>query len=181
MSLRDSGRRSWLDAERALVAAALRAGVPVLGICLGAQLLAQLLGARVLRNGHGEIGWFPVIVDEALEATWLSGVLPQQLESFFWHEDTFELPDGAIPVASTRACRNQGFVWGRHLALQFHLEVTPEWAAHLARRDADQLVADEFVQTADSILSRPASLYDRNNAVMDRLLARWLTADPPVG
>lgn len=176
MTLREPATHPWLAEERKLMAAAMDTGVPVLGICLGAQMLAEILGAPVRHGGCSEIGWYRVKTNPALDETWLSGVLPSELESFFWHEDTFDLPADAVRVGATEAFRNQGFVYGPHLALQFHLEVTPEWATHLARRDADQLVAAEFVQTAAAILSRPESLYRENNAVMERLLDKWLAA-----
>lgn len=181
MSLRDPERHPWLADERRLMAAALKSHIPVLGICLGAQILADILGATVRYGGHSEIGWYPIDVNPELDTTWLDGVLPDELESFFWHEDTFDLPAGAIRLASTQAFRNQGFVHGRHLALQFHLEVTPEWAAHLANRDAEQLVEAEFVQSAATILARPDRLYRKNNDAMQKLLDRWLAQDAVPG
>jgi len=98
----------------------------VLGICLGAQLMAHVLGAEVKPNASKEIGWFPVGLSEGAKATWLGRVCPESFTPFHWHGDTFGIPDGAVPLGSSAACANQGYLWReRALGLQFHPEVTP--------------------------------------------------------
>ena len=174
MSLREQAKYPWLVAEQRLLESVLERGQPFLGICLGAQLLAAVHGAPVRRGRHSEIGWYPLALTAEHRDTWLGDALPEGLETFFWHDDVFETPADAVRIAGTEASPHQAFVTGSALALQFHLEVTPEWAAHLARRDAVQLVPSRYVQSATDILGRPASSYEQNNAVMATLLERWL-------
>lgn len=176
MSVWEEDRHPWLTAERSFVADCIDADRPVLGICLGAQMLAAHFGAAVRAGPHKEIGWFPVERHEQALSTWLGDALPERFESFFWHGDVFGLPDGARPIASSAAHPVQGFVMGRHLALQFHLEVTPEWASRLAERDAHELQPERFVQTAEALLSRPAQSYSRSNRLMEAVLERWLAS-----
>ena len=183
MSLRERDQHPWLLAEQRLLEDVLRRGQPFLGICLGAQMLAAVHGAAVRRGRHSEIGWYPLQLTDEGRDTWLGDILPDGLETFFWHDDVFETPTDAVRIAGTEASPHQAFVAGTALGLQFHLEVTSEWAAHLARRDAVQLVPSRYVQSAIDILGRPASSYEQNNAVMAALLERWLglatAADAP--
>jgi GMP synthase-like glutamine amidotransferase len=137
-------------------------------------MLAEIHDAPVRRGRHSEIGWHPLESDAAGHETWVGDALPEDLETFFWHDDVFETPRDAVRLAGTEANAHQGFVVGSALALQFHLEVTPEWAAHLSQRDASQLVPGPYVQSATEILGRSAADYRRNNAVMADLLDRWL-------
>jgi GMP synthase-like glutamine amidotransferase len=174
MSLREQAKHPWLVAEQRLLESVLERGQPFLGICLGAQLLAAVHGAPVRRGRHSEIGWYPLALTAEHRDTWLGDALPEGLETFFWHDDVFETPADAVRIAGTEASPDQAFVTGSALGLQFHLEVTPEWAAHLARRDAEQLVPNRYVQSATDILGRPASSYEQNNAVMATVLERWL-------
>jgi len=113
----------FLADEIRVIEARLAAGRPVLGICLGSQLMARALGARVYATGAKEIGWAPLILGE--DPQWLAPLGPE-VAVLHWHGDTFELPAGARPLASTVQTRHQAFAWGRHgLGLQFHLEATP--------------------------------------------------------
>ncbi|CAD5109816.1 type 1 glutamine amidotransferase [Zestomonas carbonaria] len=126
MSVHDEAEHPWLVAEKALIRAALDAGRRVLGICLGAQLLAQALGAEV-RQGVAEIGWWPLEKHLRAAESPLGRMLPQRLMAMHWHGETFDLPAGAIPLYGSAACANQGFVWQeRAIGLQCHLESTPE-------------------------------------------------------
>lgn len=176
MSIWEDDKHPWLEAERRFVAECVAADRPILGICLGAQLLAAHFGAVVQTGRHKEIGWFTVERNDDALSTWLGSALPQRFDSFFWHGDVFGLPQGAQAIAGSAAHPVQGFVMGRHLALQFHLEVTPEWASRLAERDAEELEPDRFVQTADVLLSRSPASYRESNRLMDAVLERWLTS-----
>jgi GMP synthase (glutamine-hydrolysing) len=110
---------------------------PVLGICLGAQLIAKALGAKVYRNPVKEIGWYPVSwTDEAGRDLLFSG-LTQAETVFHWHGETFDLPPGSVWLAESQACRNQAFRFGTNVhGLQFHLEVTPEMITEWCATDS---------------------------------------------
>ncbi len=129
----------FIRRELQLIEAAVAAGQPVLGICLGAQLLARALGARVYRNPVKEIGWFPVYWTEMASHDPLLCGLSSPETVFHWHGETFDVPRGAVRLARSDACRNQAFraapgVYG----FQFHLEVTPEMIASWVREDENE-------------------------------------------
>ncbi len=174
MSVWEEARHPWLRTEKAYLERLIGAGTPVLGICLGAQLIADVLGARTYRGPHSEVGWFPVESTSESRDTWLGDTLPSRFETFLWHTDTYDLPEGAVRIAHSRAYRNQGFVWDRVLALQFHLEVTPAWVRMLATRDAEQLVEAPFCQSAETVLGRSERVYRQGNALMGAILERWV-------
>ncbi len=170
MGVHDEARFPWLTREKRFLANAAAEGKRVLGICLGAQLLAHAAGAAVRRNPHREIGWFPVTRDAAVQATVLRDCLPPVFDAFHWHGDTFELPAGARPLGASRACPNQGFVIGdRVVGLQFHLETTPHTAAELIENCRAELDGSRFVQDPADMLARPQR-FQRINAVMERVL-----------
>ncbi len=169
MGIRDYKEHPWLVAEKKFIKAAIDADKTVLGICLGAQLIADVLGAKVYPGSQKEIGWFPI--------QGLNSFLPKTLTAFHWHGDTFEIPEGATRLASSAACKNQGFVYSdRVVALQFHLETTPESMEALIENCADELVDTPFIQTAEQM--RKGLLNIGNiNAVMHKLLDQ-LSAAP---
>lgn len=181
MSAWEEQRFPWLRDEKRLIERFLRADRPVIGICLGAQLLAAVLGARTYAGPHQEIGWFAVESTAEFRASTLGTLLPERFETFLWHGDSFELPRGALRIGRSAAFENQGFVHGRALALQFHLEVRPAWVRALAERDGEQLIAADHVQPAGTILAKTYRLYRRSNALMDRLLTSWLASLAPTG
>jgi len=135
MGIYDHEDHPWLIAEKKLIRAAIDANKTVLGICLGAQLIADVLGAKVYPGPQKEIGWFP-IRRSAGAPEWL----PEELTVFHWHGDTFDIPNGATRLAASVACENQGFIYNnRVVALQFHLETTPESMEALIENCADEL------------------------------------------
>lgn len=126
----------WLRTEMRCVREAVARGMPVMGICLGAQLIAKTLGARVTRNPVKEIGWAPVYWTEAAKTDPLFGGFPSPETVFHWHGETFDLPEGAQLLAYSDACRRQAFrIAGNVYGLQFHLEVTPEMIQDWCRHD----------------------------------------------
>ena len=159
MGVGDTRRYPWLAGESDSIRACVQAGVPTLGVCLGAQLLAHAMGARVYPARQKEIGWWPVDFSAAHRAlrapaagssaderattrAWRSELerLPARLTVLHWHGDTFDLPAGAVRVASSPVCENQAFVFHRHVVgIQFHLESTPRDAAALARASAGEI------------------------------------------
>jgi GMP synthase-like glutamine amidotransferase len=158
MGVHDEKELPWLIAEKRALEAVLKTRKPVLGICLGAQLLADVLGARVTKNPEREIGWFPVELDAAARATWLGEAMPASFTPFHWHGDTFGIPQGAVPLGSSGACAHQGFLFGdRVLGWQFHPEVTRESLEALIENCGAELKADpsrgagRFVQDAAAL------------------------------
>jgi GMP synthase-like glutamine amidotransferase len=133
MSVNDEREHPWLVDEKRLIREAVTAGAGFWGACLGVQLLASSLGARVHAGATPEVGVLPVrLTDEGAADAVLSG-LPRELPTLQWHGDTFDLPDGAVRLAGSPAYPNQAFRWGRAAyGVQFHLEVTGgmarEWA-----------------------------------------------------
>lgn len=139
----------WIAAELALIRAAVARDMPVLGHCLGGQLISKALGGRVTRHPVSEIGWHPVTrVAGAPEARWRDA-FPSTFDAFHWHGETFSIPPGAHRILASTACANQAFVIGNTLALQCHIEMTAdmvhEWSA--AGRD-EIVVASPSVQSA---------------------------------
>ena len=179
MSAWEEARHPWLTAEKRLLETLIEAGKPVLGICLGAQLVADVLGARTYAGDHREIGWHRVEATDESRTQPVGKVLPDAFETFLWHGDSFDIPDGAVHIARSAAFPSQAFLWKRVLALQFHLEVTPDWVRWIAARDAAGLVDARFVQSLETILGKPEELYRANNAIMQRLLDRWLEHGSP--
>lgn len=177
MSAWQERRYPWLTAEKRTIESFLDAGRPVLGICLGAQMLADILGARTYRGALPEVGWHRVRATRESRAHPLASLLPEEIETFLWHGDSFDIPNGALRIARSDAFENQGFLWGSVMALQFHLEVRPDWVRRLVERDADQLVETGFVQSRSRVLGQRDEVYRENNALMDKLLDRWLAED----
>jgi GMP synthase-like glutamine amidotransferase len=172
MGARDESQYAWMAMEKAYIQKAIGAGKVVLGICLGAQLIADVLGARVFKNSHREIGWFPIRPAEQAKATALADVFAQQMEVFHWHGDTFEIPAGATLLASSDACAHQGFVLdNRVVGLQFHLETTPASARALVDNCGHELDNSRYVQTAEEIVG-DGSRFERINTAMAALLGK---------
>ena len=176
MGVHDEATLPWLAGEKALIRAALAADRMVVGVCLGAQLMADALGARVYRNAHREIGWLPVDLTPAARASGFFEDLPDRPVVFQWHGDTFELPAGSVHLASSEGCRIQAFLAGhRGLALQFHFESTAAGVEALLRHCADEMTPGPYVQTADAIRAATAENVRRTHgwlfSILDRLAA----------
>lgn len=171
MGVHDEKKYPWLAAEKRSILAAIDAGKRVLGICLGAQLIAAALGARVFRNREKEIGWHPVRRGGTAPRTGLAAAIPDGSVVFHWHADTFDIPRGAFGFLSSDACENQAFHLGeRVLGIQFHLETTVESARALVENCAEDLVPGAFVQGRAEILAHPprfAALRPIMSNVMD--------------
>lgn len=169
MSVNDEAELNWLAPEKEFLRQAIQRGVSVLGICLGAQLLASALGARVHPSGRKEIGWFDI---EAVPSPGEGFRFPARALAFHWHGETFDLPDGAVHLARSAACQNQAFQFGtKVIGLQFHLETTPESAASLMAHCGDELVDGEFIQSAAELRAAPPARYAQANALMGEVLA----------
>ena len=176
MGVHDEPRYPWLAEEKRFLREAIAAGRTIVGVCLGAQLLAEALGARVYRGLHTEIGWFPVELTEAAATSDILGFLPNRLEVFHWHGDTFEIPPGAIHLARSQGCENQAFLYdGRVLGLQFHMESTPESVDAIMANCADEIVDAPFIQSAEQMTQAGAKHFRANQealfGILDRLPA----------
>lgn len=159
----------WLTEEQRLIRRAVAQGQPVLGVCLGAQLMARALGSRVYRNPVKEIGWFDIQPTEAAREDRLFGGLSGPETVFHWHGETFDLPEGATLLASSAACRHQAFRVGRAAyGLQFHLEVTPGIIADWCAQDVNSGDAREFRGEPD-----PQRNQARLTKLADLVFGRW--------
>ena len=159
----------WLVEEKKFIRRAVDEKRVILGICLGAQLLASVCGAAVYQHSEKEIGWFPVSRENKIP-TWAEEILPAQLTMFHWHGDTFDMPDSAILLCSSSACRNQGFVIDdRIIALQFHPEMTSAGVATLVDNCRSELVTSLWVQNEQQILNGHVHMA-ATNRVMEKLL-----------
>lgn len=170
MSVNDEAEHPWLVTEKRFIRQAIAADKAVIGVCLGAQLIANALGARVYPNAEKEIGWFPVYAAPN-DTKHPLFPFPAQTEAFHWHGETFDLPEGATRLARSAACENQAFQIGRRvIGLQFHLETTEESARAIVENCSDELVPARYVQTGEAILSVAAPRYRAINALMAELL-----------
>jgi GMP synthase (glutamine-hydrolysing) len=169
----------WLAREKSFIRNAIESGKVVIGVCLGAQLIANTLGARVYRNKHKEIGWFPISLSEAARQSELFGFLAENITVFHWHGDTFDIPENAIPLASSEACRNQAFLYEeRVIGLQFHLESTHDSVQQLVENCKDELVQSHYVQSADEILTQRPEVFQKNNDALSGILDRVVEKMP---
>jgi GMP synthase (glutamine-hydrolysing) len=170
MSTHEEHLFPWLAVEKKMIEMSIARGKAVLGICLGAQLIASALGARVYENKNKEIGWFPVTLtpqgrNSPLLATW-----PLTFQAFHWHGDTFDIPFAAAPVAFSAACPNLAFTCGAStVALQFHLESTADSIVRLISNCRGEMTPGPFVQDAEEIMKR-GELPDRTWPLLHRLL-----------
>jgi len=170
MSVNDEEGFPWLISEKQFIREAINSGKAVLGICLGAQLIASAMGVRVYRNNVKEIGWFPIYGTLSNDASFFS--FPQSMNVFHWHGDTFDLPPGATRLAKSDGCENQAFQLGPSvIGLQFHLETTPNAAQEIVSNCRDELVPSKYVQTEEEILSAMPERYQSINELMGRILS----------
>jgi GMP synthase (glutamine-hydrolysing) len=176
MGTYDDGLLPWLAAEKSLIGDAVSAGVPFWGVCLGAQLLAAALGARVFRGERPEIGVLPVTLAPAARADPVFAAAPTELDALHWHSDTYELPRGATHLASSVLYAQQAFAFRRAYALQFHLEVSAElvreWAAVPAYRES--LEQAHGPGALDSLIADVEAAEDRLAPLARALFGRWL-------
>jgi len=172
MNIYEESKYPWLVEERRFLDKAISKGCSVLGICLGAQLPADVLGARVYANKNKEIGWFPVETTESARTSTLFSTFPQCLEAFHWHGDTFDIPKGAKHIARSAACENQAFVYDeRIVGLQFHLETTLASTQQLIANCADEIVPGPYVQDPLAMLANK-NRFDVINATLQELLGK---------
>jgi GMP synthase (glutamine-hydrolysing) len=160
----------WLRAEKHFLAGALAAGKTLLGVCLGAQLLADVLGGKVYPNAEKEIGWLPISIRPGTGTERFFPGAPRELTVFHWHGDTFDLPPEADWLASSEGCAHQAFAFGeRVVGLQFHIETTPSSVAALMEHCGNELTEGRFIQPAARITENRAH-FRLNQRVLKTLL-----------
>ncbi|MDO8964746.1 MAG: type 1 glutamine amidotransferase [Coriobacteriia bacterium] len=174
MGVCDGDAHPWIAGELDFIGSAIASGKTVLGVCLGSQMLAHVLGGRVRTAEAREIGWYPVRLTEAGRASRLFSVWPDEFVAGHWHGDTFDLPDGVNTAASSEFTRNQAFEFddGRVVGLQCHLEWAPEGLRKLVRRHAAELEeGGPWIMDADTLFAEPR-LFRRNRRMLYDLLDR---------
>ncbi len=172
MGVYEADQHPHLHDELRLIEAALRAGAPILGICLGSQLLAAALGARVTRAPSREIGWLPVTTRPEAASDRLFGPLPASFVALTWHGDVFELPGGATPLASSAMTEHQAFRYeDRVYGILFHLEVTPLEVREMVATSGDEL-ADAGV-SGEALLAETERWKDPAAELGVPLFQRW--------
>lgn len=167
MNIYEYRNHPWLKPERQFLEKALSARKKMVGACLGSQLIADALGSRVTQNAKMEVGWHPVRFSS--EARKRFPALPESQLALHWHGDTFELPRGAMRLATSDACGEQGYWFADHvLGLQFHPEITPELLKIWCEVDAPN--TGEFTQDVAQILSQPPESFSRSHETLFALL-----------
>ena len=171
MSANDDGELPWLRDEKAFVAEAVRAGTPFWGVCLGVQLLAASLGARVYAGEEPEVGVLSVELTEEGAHDPVFSALPPAVPALQWHGDTFDLPKGAVRLAASAAYPNQAFRYENAYGVQFHLEVSremarewmdvPAYASALERTIGGEMLLRAVDENADEMLAYGRTLFER--------------------
>ncbi len=170
MGVEDCEQYPWLIEERQFIQESIKRDKYILGICLGAQLIARACDTKVTKNKYREIGWFEISIIEEKLPDILKGIFPKKPEVFHWHGDSFAIPPGAVHFATSEACANQGFILnGRVIAMQFHIETTRDSAALLVQNCRHELDSSTYVQTEEEILA-DYTRFNRINQILNRLM-----------
>lgn len=155
MNIYDHENYPWLVREKSFIKTAIDSGKLVIGLCLGGQLIADVIGGEVTKNSHLEIGWFPLHFKAKAKSSPFFSFLPDQPTVFHWHGDTFsKLPENAELIAKSDACENQAFVYNdRVFGFQFHLETTEQIIDDLVVNCEDEMVPGPYVQSKNELLN----------------------------
>lgn len=175
MGVYDEEVYPWLLAEKLFIQACIRADIKLLGICLGAQLIAAAMGARVVQAQHKEIGWFPLQpTDACKDIPWLYSLFIEQPVVFHWHGDRFEIPVGAKLLLNSAANTNQAFIYNKQvIGLQCHFEATTETVALMLEHGAAELQPLPYVQSAEDI-KKGIPYISNAQVIMAQILTHWL-------
>lgn len=152
MNIYEHDRYPWLAQEKKFIRRTIDAKKKVIGVCLGAQLIADVLGGAVKANTHKEIGWHRIKLPPRVVQSAALSTLPREMVVFHWHGDTFSIPPGAIHLGSSTVCTNQAFQYGDHvLGLQFHLEYSQESIEKMLTHCSDELFDDPYINSPEQI------------------------------
>jgi GMP synthase-like glutamine amidotransferase len=179
MGVHDEEVIPWLKGEKALISAAISSRKLTLGICLGAQLIAEQIGGEVYKNKWNEIGWFPVKLMEGAKESIFFKVFPEQFVPFHWHGDTFSLPAEAKRMAFSLGCANQGFEYAEHVVgLQFHLEANDISIRRIIDNCGEQIQQqDEYVQARSGMVGQHERVRASNEilfSLLDAMEGKYL-------
>lgn len=166
-SVYEESKYKWILEEKKFIRNVLGKSKKILGICFGAQIIASVLGSRVYPGTCKEIGWFPVRFKKELLNDFQ--FLPEDITSFHWHGDTFDIPPGALHIASSACTPNQGFIMGEQVvALQFHPEMNRKAVHSLLSVAGNELVPESYIQSKEEILRE--DYFKENNQLMLKFL-----------
>lgn len=180
MSVSDYHIHHWMQEEIDWVTAFIKAGKPILGICLGAQIIAAALGAEVFPGSQKEIGWYDIRFLPCLGDYRICKTLPSTRKVFHWHGDTFQIPEGADRMAESHLFPNQGFIYdGRVIALQFHLEVNQDNVRDLVENCREELVEGPYIQSEKELLEK-SRFTTENQELLFRFLDYLSACLPPL-
>lgn len=154
MNIYEENKYPWLKYEKDFIVQAIVHKKIILGVCLGAQLIADVLGARVIKNKYREIGWLPVSLTKKAKNSSIFSKFPDTFTAFHWHGDTFKIPSGAARIAQSEACQNQAFEYGRVIGLQFHLEYSVQSINLMFRNCGNEIIDGKYIQKPDEIVSK---------------------------
>ncbi|MFP4415693.1 MAG: type 1 glutamine amidotransferase [Chitinispirillaceae bacterium] len=175
MSVSDEKLFPWMKREKLHIEKAISSGKYVIGICLGAQMIASVMGAAVKRNRYREIGWFPIFSSPANAHSLIS--LPDNTPVLHWHGETFDIPSGCRQIARSAACENQCFIYDdRVVGMQFHLESTPEGINALVNACSYELTGGPYVQKAEDIISS-VTYCKQTNKILGQILTKIKNGD----
>jgi GMP synthase-like glutamine amidotransferase len=175
MNIYEHAAYPWLITEKLFIRCAIDAGKKVLGVCLGGQLIADVLGGKVTRNIYPEIGWHLIQLTPHAKKLSLFEGFPDELMAFHWHGDTFAIPPGAVPLVSSRACANQAFLYASNvLGLQFHLEYSEDSIFAMLKNCESEPISSPYVQNAEQIRQN-VRFIPTLQGYLDTLLDRFAT------
>lgn len=165
----------WIDREKILIREAFKKNIPMMGVCFGAQLISKVLGAEVKPALKMEAGWHKIMTDTTKLKNAHALNLEDSFEVFEWHEDTFSIPDGAIPIFKGNGIENQGYVYGKILAMQFHLEMTEQMVSEWLDRYKECLPKRlGSIQSYKEITKHLDERIDSLHTVADKIYDWWL-------
>ena len=168
MNIYDEHKFAWLKNEKEFIKETIENNKIVLGICLGAQLIAHCLGVQIIPNKEKEIGWFPLKHSSNLSP--ILNLIPKNHITFHWHGDTFDLPEKSIHLLCSEACRNQSFIYKENvLGLQFHLEVSQKSIKSMIENCSRDITTGNYIQSITDIIANK-DLIENNKEILYKLL-----------
>jgi GMP synthase-like glutamine amidotransferase len=174
MGVYDEDKFSFLESEKAFIRSVINAGKKVLGICLGSQLVAEALGAKVYPHIQKEIGWWPVKKTANGKTNPVLENLPDEYVTFHWHGDTFDLPPASVHLLQSDACPHQAYLYkDQVMGLQFHMEAIPDLVKAMVANGRSELVPDNWIQSEKDILENQEH-YAANNRIISDLLTAFV-------